>query len=549
MKVITFTLKAQQPILATSLQGDPNSDVSYPYIPGGMIRGALIRRYMQQKELSKLNLSDDDVRRLFFDANSTRYLNAYLYDQEQKKRTLPVPRSWLKQKGDEVTDAKDLTIYDFSYGQHRQDISYKSLNESFCTVDGEDVVLYQEKRRINIHNMRDRKKGKGIEGSGAVFRYDALDAGQTFQGVILCDNPDDVAKIKPLLEVKDIWLGGSKSAGYGHTQISHIKGLEDSDQWEDPEDSDNWCEVETDLEYREDRELLRLTLLSDLILRDRCGQYIAMPPMQVVTDEGKREVDPLTELLEELLGVELEPKSSFISSLVVGGFNLKWGLPLPQVPALAAGSVLVFEYQGELDVERIRTLENQGIGERRVEGFGRLVVNWLEEYSEFTASILKSEVDFTNQPNLAPNSEATEIAAKMAKRLLEQKLERLLLEKVDGWKLEPNKLTNSQLSRLIIVARQAIAETRKNSVIDLLENLPKNANSQFESTRINSKSFKKQIYDWLNEPSTWIDSEDLEVNIAGKSVSAGLVEKLKLEYTLRLIMAIAKKAIKENQNE
>ena len=550
MKAITFILKAQQPILATSLQGDPNSDVSYAYIPGSMIRGALIRRYMQQEKqekqekLSKLNLSDDKVRRLFFDANSTRYLNAYLYDKEQKKRTLPVrslpvPRSWLKRKGDEVNDS--LTIYDFSYEyeQHRQDISYKSLSESFCTVNHQDVVLYQEKRRINIHNMRDRKKGKGIEGSGAVFRYDALDAGQTFQGVILCDNPDDVDKIKPLLEAKDIWLGGSKSAGYGHTQISHIEAVEDAD---------NWREVGI-LEYREDRELLRLTLLSDLILRDRCGQYIAMPPMQVVTDQGKREVDPLTQQLEELLGVELKPQSSFISSLVVGGFNLKWGLPLPQVPALAAGSVLVFKYEGELNIERIRTLENQGIGERRVDGFGRIAVNWLGEYPTFTATTNPdSAIDWT-QRKLEPNSEDSDIAAKMAKRLLEQKLDKLLLDKVDRWKLEPNKLSNSQLSRLIIVARQALTEAKKNPVIDLLEKLPKNANSQFEDTRINSKSFKRQICDWLNEPSTWIDSEHLEVNIADEPVSADLVEKLKLEYTLRLIMAIAKKAAKENQNE
>lgn len=201
-------------------------------------------------------------------------------------------------------------------------------------VDNEDVVLYPEKRRINIHNKRDRKRGRGIEGSGAVFRYDALDAGQTFQGVILCDNADDVTTIKPLLQPKDIWLGGSQSAGYGHTQIIPI---------EDAENSDTWYEIGSDPEYREDRELLRLTLLSDLILRDRWGQYVAMPSMQLITDEGEREVDPLTQLLEQSLEVKLEPQSSFISSLVVGGFNRKWGLPLPQVPALAAGSVFVFK--------------------------------------------------------------------------------------------------------------------------------------------------------------------------------------------------------------
>jgi CRISPR-associated protein Csx10 len=543
MKVITFLLHTKQPILATSLQGDPNSDVSFSYIPGSMIRGVLISRYLKNRGLrSTDDILDDskfpDVKRLFFDG-STRYLNAYLYSHYQEKRTLPVPRSWLKEKGDEATDSKDLAIYDFSWEQPSKDISYKSLNENFCTVDDDNVVLYQEKRRINIHNMRDRKRGRGIEGSGAVFRYEALDAGQTFQGVILCDNPDDVAKIKPLLEPKDIWLGGSQSAGYGHTTIEMIPNEEEI----------NWHEVETPLEYREDRELLHLTLLSDLILRDHWGQYVTISPIQFITDEGEREVDPLTLLLEQLLEVKLKPQSCFISSLVIGGFNRKWGLPLPQVPVLAAGSVFVFTYEGELNIDRIRILENQGIGERRVDGFGRIAVNWVEENREFKARLPEPEIDSTHQPNLELNTEDSQLAAKMAKRLLEQKLDRLLLEKVDRWKLEPNKLSNSQLSRLIIVARQALTEDRKNPVIELLENLPKNANSQFEDTKFNSKSFKKQICDWLNEQSTWIDSRHLEVNVAGESVPSDLVEKLKLEYTLRLIMGIAKKATKENQDE
>jgi CRISPR-associated protein Csx10 len=539
MTAIIFILETQQPILATSLQGDPNSDVSYSYIPGSMIRGVLIRRYMQQKELSKLNLADDEVKRLFFDANSTRYLNAYLYSRDREKRTLPVPRSWFKRKGDEVIESTEITIYDFSREQPDCDLSYKSLSESFCSVDDRDVVFYKEMRRINIHNMRDRKKGRGIDGSGAVFRYDALDAGQTFQGVILCDHPDDVAKIKPLLEPKDIWLGGSQSAGYGHTTIEIIPNEEEI----------NWHEVETPLEDREDRELLRITLLSDLILRDRWGQYVAMPPMQLITEEGEQEVDPLTQLLEQLLEVKLEPQSSFISSLVVGGFNRKWGLPLPQVPALAAGSVFVFKYEGKLNIDRIPTLEHQGIGERRVDGFGRVAVNWLEEYPKFQAKLSDLKNASTHQPNLEPNTEDIQIAVKMAKRLLEQKLDRQLLDKVDRWKLEPNKLSNSQLSRLIIVARQALTEERKNPVIDLLENLSKNSNSQFEDTRINGKSFNKQIREWLHGQDSWLDSQHLEVNVAGESAPSSLVEKLKLEYTLRLIMAIVKKATKENKNE
>ncbi len=545
MKAIAFLLHTQQPLLATSLQGDPNSDVSYSYIPGSMIRGMLIRRYLQHHGLgSSDDILDDskfpDVRRLFFDG-STRYLNAYLYSNEQEKpRTLPVPLSWFRRKVDNISKLGSIDVFDFSRQQPNQDISPKSLVESFCTVDGEDVVLYKERRRINIHNQRDRKRGRGIEGSGAVFRYETLDAGQTFQAVILFDETDDVKRIKPfLLEPNELWLGGSQSAGYGHAKVDRV---------EEPE---IWHELGAELadpEARCDREILRITLLSDLILQDEWGQYVAIPPTNSGSNKISQAINPLTELLEKSLEVELEPQSSYTSSLIVGGFNQKWGLPLPQVPALAAGSVFVFNHNGQLNPDRIIHLENQGIGERRVEGFGRVAVNWLEDYPRFTASLLDSETDWTT-PKLEPNSEDSQIAKQMAKRLLEQKLERLLLEKANSTQLNPNKITNSQLSRLMILARQAIAEGNQNPVLELLNNLTKNADNQFENTKVNGKAFKKQICEWLDNPSTWLDFRNLDVRVANESVPPEQIDKLKLEYTLRLIMAVAKQATKENKNE
>jgi len=548
MKAITFLLHTQQPILATSLQGDPNSDVSYSYIPGSMIRGVLIRRYLQRHGLrSTDDILDDskfpDVRRLFFDG-STRYLNAYLYSNVKEKRTLPIPRSWLKEKDADFSKSEELGVYDFSYELPNQDISYKSLEAEFCTVDDEDVVLYPEQRRINIHNQRDRKRGRGIEGSGAVFRYEALDAGQTFQAVILCDEADDVEKIKPLLEPNQVWLGGSQSAGYGQVKIDQVEVAE------------IWHELGTefaDFEQRCDREILRITLLSDLILRDEWGQYVVIPPTNSGSNETSQDINPLTELLEKLLAVKLEAQSSYTSSLIVGGFNRKWGLPLPQVPALAAGSVFVFKHNGKLNSDQIVNLENQGIGERRVDGFGRVAVNWLEDYPKFTARFLNSdsdsETDWTT-PQLEPNSEDSQIARQMAKRLLEQKLDRLLLEKVNYTQLKPNKMTNSQLSRLMIVARQALAEESQNPVIELLNNLPQNADTQFETTKVNGgKALKTLIGEWLDYPSNWLDSGKLDIRVASESVPPEQVDRLKLEYTLRLIMAVAKQATKENNNE
>ena len=129
MKAITFLLHTQQPLLATSLQGDPNSDVSFSYIPGSMIRGMLIGRYLQHHALrSTDDILDDskfpDVKRLFFDGSS-RYLNAYLYtnnSNKEKKRTLPIPLSWFRRKVDDISKLEEITAFDRSYEQPEEDI-------------------------------------------------------------------------------------------------------------------------------------------------------------------------------------------------------------------------------------------------------------------------------------------------------------------------------------------------------------------------------------------------------------------------------------------
>ncbi len=59
---------------------------------------------------------------------------------------------------------------------------------------------------------------------------------------------------------------------------------------------------------------------------------------------------------------------------MIGGFNRKWGLPLPQALAVRMGSVLVFKDPG-CDPTLLDDLEVRGIGERRAEGFGRIAFN------------------------------------------------------------------------------------------------------------------------------------------------------------------------------
>ncbi|MBO0348512.1 RAMP superfamily protein [Phormidium pseudopriestleyi FRX01] len=528
MKAITFILETQQPVLATSFQGDPNSDVSYSYLPGSMIRGALIGRYLQRHRLQNTDiLTDETVRRLFFDG-STRYLNGYLYSHNQQ-RTLPLPKSWIKEKKAALKESELMQVYDLSVDEHELEAP-KPVGEYFWEKDSSgSVILYTVNRRINIHNLRDRRKGRSAPDKlnpttnkvletrdRAIFRYDALDAGQSFQAVILCTDID-VDLLQNLLDPPDIWIGGSQSAGYGHNKISNISII------------DKWNETNVPVENRqEDATSLSITLLSDLIIRDKRGQYVPIAP---------------TQLLCEFLGVSLTLKSSYVSFTTIGGFNRKWGLPLPQIPAIEAGSVFVYNYVDDLTTEQILTLKAEGIGERRVEGFGRIAVNLLNtaNFKVKLPKVVNHQTDRTTQSDYSRN-----LATQMAERILCHKLENLLLNQVQGNPLTANQISNSQLSRLVLVAREALSKKSRQPIDELLKNLTSTSRTQFNRARIGDRSLTAQLKNWLNEPlKIW--SEDIKpVKIA--DVNLELTEELAMEYALRLIMAIAKQATKEKDS-
>lgn len=539
MKAITFLLNTEQPLLATSFQGDPNSDVSYSYIPGSMIRGALISRYLTLPGKKGMDIvADETSKRLFFDG-TTRYLNAYPNSQKDQ-RSFPTLLSWRKEKGKELKDLKDqIDLYDWSVFKDNDLQSPKSLSEPFWIEDGKNIRLYSVARRINIHNLRDRRKGRSAsdkldpetrqiieERDGEIFRYDAIDTGQTFQSVILYDEADETT-IQDLLKVSDIWLGGSRSAGYGHVKISDVTIY------------NNWSEIKTSPEKRISDNFIKVTLLSDLILRDNCGQYTAIPPTHLLAEIlGKQ---------SEELETSLNEYKTYIDSVFVGGFNRKWGLPLPQVLAMKAGSIFVYEGVS-ITAEQIRQLETKGIGERTVEGFGRVVVNWRTNNSQFVARKPEPKKYLPRNQRSLETQESHDLARKMAERILRHKLEELLLERVEDFKLNPNRMTNSQLSRLIIVARQSLDINCRQPLDHLLDNLSSTVRTQkYERTKVAGKLLNQQIKDWLKFPQSWIDGHLESVAIANES--ATLTDELALEYTLRLIMAIAKNATKEKPDE
>lgn len=533
MSIFTLLLSAEQPLLLTSLQGDPNSSVSYPYIPGSVLRGVLIGRYMQQHGVAnhRLDLHDADIRALFFD-NSTRYLNAFLYADTHNTphRLLPIPCSWRKEKRSEFSK-NEPSVTDTAFATFPALDEPKSIGGDGCWIhtNGE-VVIATVQRHINIHNQRDRARGRGVKGSGAVFRYEAIAPGQTFQAVIICDAGPKIEKeLQELLLPGTLWLGGSRSAGYGRVALSNVVSLP------------VWHEVDTEPAQRihAGKHELRLTLLSDLISRDPIsGQYHAMLPLTSLAQ--RLGISDLTVVSER----------SFQTQTYLGGFNRTWGLPWPQTVALAAGSIFTCTFTGSLDLQRVAALEHEGLGERRTEGFGRVAINWQPFNSTFRLRKIESSADSVQAP-VALSASSQHLVEQMAQRILRQRMEQRLMDLVSQMRITGS-VSGTQLSRIRIVARRGLDGGEFTLLAQLLRSLPANARHQFEQARVEDSESSQSLLDWLEHQlrmphDNWTEADVPPVRLTAHMPPLKPSDTLVREYTLRLIMALARQAVKEER--
>ena len=530
MIALTFMLELKEPLLMTAIEGDPNSAVSLPYVPGSALRGALVGRYLADTDGDDL-AADAEARKLFFDAQ-TRYLNAYPVDS-MGRRTLPTPNAWKKRKGD-TGDAYD--VYDLSVAPEPQGIydewQPKPEDSPFCRIDGGNVDLYKIERQVNIHTMRDPVAGRalGDEGQGAVFRYEALAPGQILAGVILCPDEKVADRLQELLEKDEtLLLGGSQSAGYGLAIIMEAT----------KQQKDDWQETAHDPNPPAGR--LTLTLLSDAILRDVTGQYTAF-------------LTP--EILAESLGVTLtlDRTRTFVKTGVVGGFNRKWGLPLPQTPVARAGSVFTFEVgKADIPAERLKTLLEEGIGERRDEGFGRVAVNWHAQHAELQAA----KSDAWSGPPERPktlSSESVDLAQAMATRMLRRQLDTALRDRVLKLEIQ-GEIRNTQLSAVRTRLRTALATGEVAPVLTYLDEMKLVGQEQFEKARLDGEALDRWIRTVLKEdaPAFWKRlcrtsfAQDKLPAVGG--VRAVWDAKLAREYALRLIDGVLNRELARRRKE
>jgi CRISPR-associated protein Csx10 len=498
MKALIFNVRLLQPLLVTQVgAGEENSSTSFDFIPGSVLRGDLLNRYLQTR-CAEDAAQDPTCRRLFFDG-AVRYLNAYPSNR-LGHRMLPTPLSWRVSKEDQENPR--ATIYDLAIRVEIDVNDLTPLSAPFWWGEEEQIEFSQVGRHISAHNASDKRMTKR-KGDSTVYQYEAIASGETLSAAIVSDREEDLEMLQPFLDGAESNLGGSRNAGYGHVRFEKVQLTQD------------WHEYKLDEDPEEN--IVIVTLLSDTLLRDKNGQ-------------------PTTDLCA-VLG--WKPLAAYQRTRIVGGFNRKWGLPLVQVPALQAGSVFVYQ-ANQVDRKILQKLEQEGIGERCTEGFGRLAVNL------HTQETLQRRAVPKEAPLLAVqlSAESQVLAKQMAERRFRTVLDQKLIEAISQLSIT-RPPTNAQLSRLRLSVRRAWREEKPQMMLDHLNNLNPVAKDQLERAWVDNKRLLSWLMTGIQQNKIWEDYLKPDRLPALAGVTAEPTAQIKLEYTARLLDALMKKTTKE----
>ncbi len=363
--ILRYRLALTAPTVIPVSEGDPNTVVTRRYIPGTHIWGVAAWHYLHPL---KHKSTDLEFRQAFLDAG-LRFLSAYPenIDDKPQQRLIPLPHSVRQLKDDEgLVDLAKKTCKD----------PIKRLEYRYARIRLQTLKTQLVKIERNYHHARskDRRKGRALKTDGAIYRYEAIQANQTFQGAVL-GSEENLRKLKEewLGPVDVIRLGRSRSAQYGSAKFEWI---DDTPQELDKISSewDGFVETKDD----------HLQIMPPSL--DKCLIIIVLSPLLSVNRYGHPDTRfPEYELAQALqLPVKkLKLLRSYTRTEVLGGYDVYLRLPRQQWPAIAAGSVFVFKLKQDIGKDcLLQQLERDGLGLRKGEGYGRIAVNRQESFPD-----------------------------------------------------------------------------------------------------------------------------------------------------------------------
>lgn len=339
---LAYVLCNQEPLLISS----DNAGVSDSYISGKSILGTLAGAYLQRNGADS---QSEEFRHLFLDG-STIFTDANItfpMEMEGEKGTqwpdyYPAPLYLNRLKKTKalvnlLADRKDLPkekekAYDLTEGNLPKKLKtyyvYEAAPNTFCIAEPDREICY--------HNSHMK----------LLYSQEAVTEGQYFRGKIYTDKK--YAKLlKELLEKSPLSFGKSKAAQYGACLLAGDVVVEDVRE----------KTAETD-----GGERLAVVFCSDAIFLDGESGYTVR-------------FERVKELTAKQLGISYDKtmdEGSIIQTKEITGYHTTWNLRKPGVPAVKAGSVLVYTIPAGKGWERTVKEDQVFVGERNREGYGHV---------------------------------------------------------------------------------------------------------------------------------------------------------------------------------
>ncbi len=382
---LAIEVSLKSPIITGGRKPTGQAVEAVQYIRGGLVRGAVAKVWLANSENGE---PDNKFRQLFLGDNAGIFRNCYpgsnvlpataagckdfagflKNDDDEKhgifdtllERLVSEKADWLYQP--DCPHCNGLVeVQGGFYAQSNEFKEKRALNTRLLTrvainrqrKVAEDELLYHLTAVDPVSHEKDEEYAKAILSGSARL-------------------PSNLASsVVDTLQKQVQRLGGGTSRGLGRVRVKVTK-CERSDSLKQRIDSFNDA-----LKRLWDSYNHLPTVKMDVFEGTYFSVALQSDAILTAEDGWQRSMVLTAPMLQEMASCDVPAKfiRSFASYDYVGGWNAAWGLPKETDLATRMGSVFVF-HTSEIDswVSALKKLENSGIGSRREEGFGQILI-------------------------------------------------------------------------------------------------------------------------------------------------------------------------------
>ncbi len=403
MHRLRYHITTQAPVIISAVSGDRNMVRTEQHIPGTAVLGLLAKQIIKEKALGKEAHQDDDFYAWFL-RGKLQMGNAYILSRDEygEHRHFPTPFSIEREK-------HGTAVYD-SLLSETDETKYIG---DYCQLDADSLQIQPVETRIEFHHQR--KRETGVSEEGLIFNYESLTPEQIFEGEIRGLKSDLELLIKYTGNQWTAFLGRSRNAQYGTVEFRFLNNKPE----EIPAPEIN------------NAQQISMTLLSDLILYNEFG----FPTV---------DVDDLEQELQKLLG-KVQIEKAFVKKNEVENFIGVWRLKKPSESCFKAGSAFLLKLDS-INTDKLKALQKNGLGERRHEGFGRVVFGW-QNHPDL--SLMEEAKPPITKPDFSPPQTIQDVVKSIIQNLL---IERIKLQAANKQTEFVRLPSNSLIARLYSLA-------------------------------------------------------------------------------------------------